>query len=166
MGVIDERLTIHGSTFGVRSATEGDLAAIVALLTDDVLGKHREAEGGNLTPYRRAFEMIATNPNQELVVVEREGEVVATFDLATLPSLSRRGAVRMQVEAVRVASEARGSGLGTAIFEWIIDRARRSGCDLVQLTSDRTRAGAHDFYERLGFVGSHVGYKLDLRATT
>ena len=69
----------------------------------------------------------------------------------------------MQVEAVRVASSARGSGLGTAIFEWIIAHARQSGCDLVQLTSDTSRTGAHDFYERLGFVGSHVGYKLDLR---
>ncbi len=158
-----ERIDVNGVSYSVRSATSDDIAAIVALLSDDVLGKGRERTGSDLAPYRRAFDTIATNPNQDVLVVERQGEIVATFDLAVLPSLSRQGAVRMQVEAVRVASVARGSGLGTAIFEWIIAHARRSGCELVQLTSDRSRAGAHDFYERLGFVGSHVGYKLDLR---
>lgn len=159
-----DRLDVNGTVYSVRSATGDDIAAIVALLSDDVLGKHREADSDDLTRYRRAFDMISANPNQDVVVVERDGEIVGTFDLAVLPSLSRRGAVRMQVEAVRVASSARGSGLGTAIFEWIIAHARRVGCDLVQLTSDTSRTGAHDFYERLGFVGSHVGYKLDLRS--
>jgi hypothetical protein len=32
----------------------------------------------------------------------------------------------------------------------------------VQLTSDNSRADAHRFYERLGFVASHVGFKLAL----
>lgn len=158
-----DRLDVNEAVYQVRSASADDIAAVVALLTDDVLGKHREAASDDLTPYRRAFDLISANSNQDLIVVERDGEIVATFDLAVLPSLSRRGAVRMQVEAVRVASSARGSGLGTAIFEWIVVHARRSGCDLVQLTSDTVRSGAHDFYERLGFVGSHVGYKLDLR---
>jgi GNAT superfamily N-acetyltransferase len=43
-----------------------------------------------------------------------------------------------------------------------IDRARAAGCGLVQLTTDRSRTDAHRFYERLGFVPSHVGMKLDL----
>jgi hypothetical protein len=33
---------------------------------------------------------------------------------------------------------------------------------LVQLTSDNSRTEAHRFYERLGFTGSHVGFKLRL----
>ena len=31
--------------------------------------------------------------------------------------------------------------------------------DLVQLTSDEARHDAHRFYERLGFVGTHRGFK-------
>lgn len=31
-----------------------------------------------------------------------------------------------------------------------------------QLTTDKSRADAHRFYERLGFAASHEGMKLDL----
>ena len=56
----------------------------------------------------------------------------------------------------------RGPGLGAALVRWVVEEARRRGCALVQLTSDVPRADAHRFYERLGFVASHVGLKLAL----
>jgi ribosomal protein S18 acetylase RimI-like enzyme len=48
------------------------------------------------------------------------------------------------------------------MFELVIDEARRRGCPIVQLTTDKTRADAVRFYERLGFTASHEGYKLQL----
>ena len=48
------------------------------------------------------------------------------------------------------------------MFQWAIDEARCRGCAVVQLTTDKTRADAHRFYERLGFTASHEGYKLQL----
>lgn len=36
------------------------------------------------------------------------------------------------------------------------------GATLVQLTSDKRRGDAHRFYERLGYVASHEGFKLEL----
>jgi hypothetical protein len=36
-------------------------------------------------------------------------------------------------------------------------------CALVQLTTDKSRTGAHRFYERLRFVASHEGMKLSFR---
>jgi GNAT superfamily N-acetyltransferase len=164
MTMLAERLVVNDADYLLRSARRDDVAAIVALLADDVLGQQRESAGTDREPYLRAFAMIEAHPNQELVVVEHDGDIVATFDLAILASLSRQGGVRLQVEAVRVAREMRGSGLGGALFAWIVDHARRVGCDLVQLTSDASRGEAHAFYERLGFTGSHVGFKLDLRA--
>jgi GNAT superfamily N-acetyltransferase len=47
-------------------------------------------------------------------------------------------------------------------MRWAIEQARQRGCALVQLTSDARRAEAHRFYERLGFVASHTGFKLAL----
>jgi GNAT superfamily N-acetyltransferase len=155
-------LTVDDRTYAVRSATRGEVPAIVALLADDVLGRNREAAEADLAPYLAAFDRIAEQPNQDLVVVERDGAIVATLDLAILASLSRRGMLRLQIEAVRVAAGERGTGLGGAIFRWAIDHARRRGCGLVQLTTDRARGDAHRFYDRLGFVPSHIGYKLDL----
>jgi GNAT superfamily N-acetyltransferase len=76
--------------------------------------------------------------------------------------LARRGSLRAQIEAVRVADGYRGRGPGGAILGWAIGEARRRGCSLVQLTSDKSRTDAHRFYERLGFVASHEGLKLAL----
>jgi GNAT superfamily N-acetyltransferase len=96
------------------------------------------------------------------VVAEDQEEVVGTMQLSFIPGLSRRGALRAQIEAVRVRRDFRDQGLGHAMFEWAIAEARNKGCSLVQLTSDKSRTGAHRFYERLGFVASHEGMKLTL----
>lgn len=159
----NDTITTGKTSYTVRHATERDVPEIVALLADDVLGSQRERSNADLAPYYAAFARIAVHQNQDLLVVERAAAVVGTLDIAILASLSRQGALRMQVEAVRIARSERGTGLGTAIFAWVIDHARREGCGLVQLTTDRTREDAHRFYERLGFTPSHVGYKLDLR---
>jgi GNAT superfamily N-acetyltransferase len=87
---------------------------------------------------------------------------VATLQLSFIPGLARRGALRAQIEAVRVADACRGGGLGAAMMVWAIGEARRRGCALVQLTSDKSRTSAHRFYERLGFVATHEGMKLAL----
>ncbi|MTE20028.1 GNAT family N-acetyltransferase [Streptomyces sp. TRM43335] len=147
------------SDLDIRPAAAGDLGAIVDMLADDPLGARRESPG-DLAPYRAAFEEIAADPRQHLVVAVRGGRVVGTLQLTVVPGLSRRGASRSLVEAVRVHSDERGGGLGTRLIEWAIEESRRQGCALVQLTSDATRADAHRFYERLGFVASHVGFKL------
>src|SRR3954452_5253081 len=73
-----------------------------------------------------------------------------------------RGAVRAQIAAVRVAARARGRGRGAAMVGWAIGEARRRGCTLVQLTTDKARGDAHRFYEGLGFVASHEGLTLQL----
>lgn len=79
-----------------------------------------------------------------------------------IPGLSRSGTLRGQIEAVRVHVDHRGAGGGRLLVRWAIDEARRRGCGLVQLTTDRSRADAHRFYARLGFADSHLGLKLSL----
>ncbi len=142
----------------IRVATEADLPAIIALLADDVNGRAREDATPPLDPgYAAAFAAINADPNQMLVVAEHEDAIVGTMQLSLLPGLSFRGAWRGQIEAVRIASALRGRGLGAAMIEWAVARCRERGCRLVQLTSKRTRTDAHRFYQRLGFVASHVG---------
>jgi GNAT superfamily N-acetyltransferase len=46
------------------------------------------------------------------------------------------------------------------MLRWAIGEARRRGCGLVQLTTDKARGNAQRFYERLGFVPTHEGLKL------
>ncbi len=129
-------------------------------------GQHLQPWSGwgkqDLAPYLVAFEAVDAGPAHLLVVAEAAGEVVATRQLTFLPGLARRGALRAQVEAVRVRAEHRGTGLGRAVFAWAVGEARRRRCALAQLTSDQQRPEAHRFCEALGFVASHEGFKLGL----
>lgn len=145
----------------LRPASAADLPAIVALLADDPLGVTRESPD-DLTPYVAAFARLQGDPGHDVLVAERDGAVVGTLQLTIIPGLSRRGMTRALIEGVRIAADQRGGGLGTLMIRHAIDEARRQGCGLVQLTSDATRTDAHRFYERLGFVASHVGFKLQL----
>ena len=158
------KLNLPGSSVTLRRATREDLPAIVGLLVNDPLGSSREAasEAGDFGPYSTAFAAIDTDPAQLLVVATDGIEVVATMQLSFIPGLARCGALRAQAEAVRVAANHRSRGLGVAMFQWAIDEARRRGCALIQLTTDKSRADAHRFYERLGFTASHEGFKLQL----
>lgn len=155
--------TTDGSVV-VRRAVRGDVPAIVELLIDDPLGFSREGGDGPdpMEPYVRAFEEIDADAAHLLVVVEDGDRVVATLQLSFIPGLARRGALRAQVEGVRVHPERRNSGLGQALLLWVADEAERRGCTLIQLTSDKRRADAHRFYTRLGYVPSHEGFKLGL----
>jgi GNAT superfamily N-acetyltransferase len=148
----------------LRPARRQDVPAIVALLAADQLGATRDGvrNESDLAAYEEAFLALDQDPAHLLLVAESDGEVVATMQLSFLPGLARRGALRAQIEAVRVAARTRGSGLGAAMMSWAIAEARRRNCALVQLTSDKSRADAHRFYERLGFVASHEGMKLKL----
>ena len=145
----------------VRRATRDDVAAIVALLADDPLGAQRE-DASDLTAYVSAFDRIDADPAHELVVLDDGGTVAGCLQLTLLPGLSRQGATRAQVEAVRVATTHRGQRLGELLVTWAVDEARRRGAAVVQVTTDASRTDAHRFYERLGFVASHVGMKLPL----
>ena len=148
--------------YTLRRAAEADVATIVTLLAADQLGATRDSTD-DLAPYVAAFRSIDADEAQQLLVAtDAEGEVVATMQLTVLPGLARRGALRMQVEAVRVHEAHRSAGLGGAMMRWAVEDARRRGCALVQLTSDKSRVDAHRFYERLGFSRSHEGFKLSL----
>ena len=146
-----------------RRAEWADLPAIVSLLADDVLGQQREDASSPTNPrYVDAFQAILADANQLQLVATLNGEVIGTMQLTFIPGLARKGAWRGQIEAVRTAVAHRGTGVGQQMFEWAIGECKAGGCNLVQLTTDKTRPDARRFYERLGFVGSHIGYKLAL----
>ncbi len=147
----------------LRIATVEDVPAIRALLADDDLGRTREdlSEAG-LARYLQTFAAIEADPRNHLFVAENEGRIVGTWQVTYIPYLSRGGNERAHIEAVRVASNRRGEGIGRAMMRHALDAAKARGCLLAQLTSDKTRPDAHRFYESLGFTASHSGFKMVL----
>jgi GNAT superfamily N-acetyltransferase len=152
------------SSVVLRRAGAADVPTIVGLLAADQLGATRDGvtTPDDLAGYQRAFREIDQDPAHILMVAQSGPDVVGTLQLTFIPGLARHGALRAQIEAVRVADAWRGRGLGAAMMAWAIAEARRRDCALVQLTSDKSRTSAHRFYERLGFVASHEGMKLAL----
>ena len=144
----------------IRDATLEDIAAIAALLADDGLGRGRENPGDPL--YAAAFARMSAQPGNVYMLIVEADEVLACLQYTVIHGLSRSGASRAQIEGVRVSASHRGRGLGETLMQAAIDRACADECALVQLTTDRSRKDALRFYERLGFVASHHGMKLDL----
>ena len=150
---------MHG--LHVRKMRNGDLSRILQLLADDELGQLRETlQTIPHDDYLRAFTAIDNDPNQYLAVFEKNDDIIGCLQISFIPGLSRRGALRGQIESVRVAANVRGKGYGTLMLAWAIEKCREQECSLVQLTSDKTRKNAQNFYQELGFVPSHEGFKL------
>jgi GNAT superfamily N-acetyltransferase len=147
----------------LRRATPGDLVTLVAMLSDDALGRQRETLSDPLpASYAAALAAIDADPNNELMVGCLGEEVVGMMQLTFIPYLTYRGGWRCLIEGVRIGARHRGEGLGNQMFRWAIERARERGCHLVQLTSDKQRPDALRFYEALGFQATHEGMKLHL----
>ena len=177
-GFSEETIALAGRRFLIRRAASDDVPQLVSLLRDDALGAGREGDESDTEDaagYQHAFGLIDADANQLLVAIDdvtngsqsnlesqRLSTLVGTLQLTLIPSLSRQGSTRLQIEAVRIGPDAQGLGLGTAIFEWAHDCGRRFGAALAQLTTDKTRTDAQRFYARLGYEASHEGLKLTL----
>ncbi|GAB3102160.1 N-acetyltransferase family protein [Isoptericola nanjingensis] len=143
-----------------RLATRDDLPRVVELIADDAVAAARTGVFG--PAHVAGFEAVDASPNDELVVAELDGAVVGCMQLTFVPGISRNGATRLLVEAVRVDAALRGQGLGRALMAHAHERGRERGCVLAQLTSDKQRPDAHRFYRSLGYAQSHEGFKLPL----
>jgi ribosomal protein S18 acetylase RimI-like enzyme len=95
-----------------RQATREDLLEIVRMLADDFLGATRERYENPLPEsYVKAFEEIEVDKNNELIVAEKDGEIVGTLQITFTPSISFQGGKRATVESVRVDAQFRGQGI-------------------------------------------------------
>lgn len=149
---------MNDKSVSIRPARRVDVAAIVAMLADDHLGRAREhVEDPLPADYYAAFERVERDPNLTLVVAESEGRVVGCLQLAVLSGLSSQGGIRGLLEDVRVATDCRSRGIGEQLVQWAVTEAKARGCNLVELLTHQTRTDAQRFYKRLGFAASHVG---------
>ena len=142
----------------VRPATPDDAGPLVELLRAGALGPSDE-DPGHLDPYRSALADIAATPGAEVLVAERDGDVVATCQLLVFRHLQHRGGRCAEVESMHVRPDLQGTGVGGMLLEAAVELARAAGCYRVQLTSNAARSDAHRFYARHGFIPSHVGFK-------
>ena len=142
-----------------RTATTGDVDAFVGLLIGGTLTPGAEDPSEN-EGYCLALEELSRTANGEVVVATLGDEVMAMAQLLYLRHFQHRGGLCAKIESVHVRSDLRSHGIGSQLMSEVLCRAKERGAYRVQLTSNGTRTQAHQFYERLGFQPSHVGYKF------
>ena len=148
----------------IRRANVHDLPRVVALIAGGALGEP-SARDASLPPAQScydAFAAIDADPDNELMVADYDGRVIGTLQFTVFTHIQHGGGRVAQIEFVHVDAAMRGKKIGEAMVRWAIDEARRRGCLHIQLTSNTARTDARRFYEQLGFVASHAGFKLTL----
>lgn len=147
----------------IRRAERTDVPEIVRIIADNEIGRMREDYQESIPEsYYKAFDRISDDNNQILIVACYQGEVVGTVQVSFIQNMSVRGAYRALLESMHVDSNFRGKNIGSFMMEWAIETAREKGCNIVQLTSNKKRQKAHNFYRKFGFVATHEGFKMPL----
>ena len=142
------------STHGVRDARPEDAPALARLM--EVL------EFG--APEAVVVERLAevTGRGERVIVAETEGRVIGFAVVHVMPVLHRPHPVG-RVSTIAVLPEHQGRGAGRALLAEAEHIARAAGCGLMEVTSNLRLAGAHAFYERLGF--EKTSWRLGKRLT-
>lgn len=104
---------------------------------------------------------LASDAPAERIVAERDGELVGGVMLFP-PDTSAYGAFVAssavpELRLLAVAPGARGAGIGHALTEECIRRARASGASALGLHTSKSLTVAIGLYERLGFVRYPAG---------
>jgi len=153
-------MTVH---LAFRAARQADLAAIIALHEADELGGHGDAwTEENRPAYQRALDMLLSDPRESVLVVEQDGVVVGSMIATMLVELSGRARPHVLFRSIQIDARYRGRGIGAAMMAHAEEAARQRGASVAELTSSRKRTDAHRFYDRLGYVQSHLGFKKKL----
>ena len=89
-------------------------------------------------------------------------QIIGMMQLTFIPGLSMQGITRCQIESVRIKKEYRDKGYGSKLINKGIEIAKINKCGLIQLTSNKKRKKAINFYKKLGFLSTHKSFKLEL----
>lgn len=149
----------------VREATEADLPRILELLDQLPLSPdaaHEDLRSPVAEVYRVAFREIGASSKHRLLVVDVGGRIVGTAVLIIIPNLSHRARPWAVVENVVVDEAERGKHYGELLMRRALAIAKEAGCYKLTLTSNKARADAHRFYQRLGLRATHEGFRFDL----
>lgn len=126
-----------------RTATPADAQALSDLLTE---------LGFPASPPEVARRLENLMGMGEIVIVRTRGDEILGFvTLHRTPVLHRAARVG-RLTALVVASRERGRGHGRALVAAAERHLASAGCELIEVTSNFKHAGAHTFYERLGYV--------------
>ena len=115
----------------------------------------------NPPPSTAELSDVVASPATDLFIAIDDAGVV--IGMATLATFRIPTGLRAWIEDVVVDEAGRGQGVGEALTNAMVERARELGCRTVDLTSRPSREAANRLYQRLGFVARDTNvYRLEI----
>jgi GNAT superfamily N-acetyltransferase len=130
-----------------RDAQPSDLAGVIRLYRQ----LHPEDDPVVDASDAAVFSQIADAPGLRLLVLVRDGAVVATTYLNVIPNLTRSASPYAVIENVVVDEPLRRTGLGKRIMAATLQAAWEAGCYKAMLMTGSRNPATHGFYEVCGF---------------
>ncbi|PJI99368.1 L-amino acid N-acyltransferase YncA [Acidovorax sp. 69] len=149
------------STVHIREARPGDLESVLSLYAAI---EDSPADVLTLEEAQAMWQQFARYPSYRLWVAcdtAVQDAVVGSYALLIMHNLAHRGSPSAIVEDVVVESSQQGRGIGRQMMAHAMQQAREAGCYKLALSSNARRAGAHAFYESLGFAQHGLSFVIE-----
>lgn len=133
----------------VRLAQEADLPAITRIYNEGIVDRIATLETEKRTVEERRAWLVSRDERHPVLVATRDGIVLGW---ASLNVFNPRPAYRHVADfSVYVGREARGQGVGSALLEAVIERARELGYHKLVLAGFPFNEAGLALYRRFGF---------------
>lgn len=96
---------------------------------------------------------LSADPDEELIIGERGGEVVAVLSIHFIPQLAVAGDFA-RISYLCVDESVRSMGIGRQLERYCEQAARSRGCDRIEVHSHSRRIRTHQFYAKQGYIES------------
>ncbi|WP_188894189.1 GNAT family N-acetyltransferase [Microlunatus endophyticus] len=139
------------STFRLRKATDADIGFLTHVLLISNQERYGKHPGWDADDFCRAMTddtsaQIAGNvPDSMTYVITHDDADVGRLRLVTTTAV-------IEIAGLQVLPKHQNRGLGTAVINFVLERAARSGIP-VELEVESDNPDARRLYERLGFSG-------------
>ena len=137
----------------VRAATATDADDLARLCTQ--LGY---AAAPDAMPAR--LDRLSADPNARAFVAEADGAVAGLITVHLRHTLNHEAPIA-QITLLVTEEAVRGRGIGRALVDAAEDWAKSKGTHRINVTTQLSRAGAHAFYERVGYTHTGRRYGKD-----
>ncbi len=130
-------------TIIVRPATESDATSISALLSE--LGYSLE-----VAHVKKNIALLSSSLSDAVFVAEADSSIVGVISFHVIPLFHVVGNLG-RISSLVVSSQWQRRGVGGKLVQAAEEFGWSQGCLRIEVTSGDHRAGAHEFYQNLGY---------------